>query len=162
NRYTPYFDDLKEGRLSAPAEFHEGWGYYPEHFDTLVRALSVTDLPNSKVDANINPRPLAFPFPEENIGYIEGDMATRQRICDRHRDLALGLIWFLQNDDEVPEAHRKIAQAYHLPLDEFQDNHHFPFQLYVREGRRLKGEYTLTQHDVAITRDHPGLLNHND
>lgn len=160
--YTPYFDDLKEGRLSAPAEFHEGWGYYPEHFDTLVRALSVTDLPNSKVDANTNPRPLGFPFPEVNEGYIEGDAVTRQRICDRHRNIAVGLIWFLQNDEEVPEEHRKMAQAYHLPLDEFRDNNHFPFQLYVREGRRLKGEYTLTQHDVAITKGNPGFFQHDD
>jgi len=28
-------------------------------------------------------------------------------------------------------------------------NGHFPFQLYVREGRRLLGEYTLTEHDIT-------------
>lgn len=162
NLYTPYFDDLKEGRLSAPAEFHEGWGYYPEHFDTLVRALSVTDLPNKKVDANTNPRPLAFPFPEENSGYIEGDKETRKRICDRHREIALGLIWFLQNDEEVPEKHREMARKYNFPLDEFTDNNHFPFQLYVREGRRLKGEYTITEHDVAITDQNPEFFHHED
>lgn len=162
NLYTPYSDDLKEGRLSAPAEFHEGWGYYPEHFDTLVRALSVTDLPNSKVDANTNPRPLAFPFPEVNTGYIEGDSETRKKICDRHREIALGLIWFLQNDKEVPKKHRKMAQGYNFPLDEFTDNNHFPFQLYIREGRRLKGEYTLTEHDVAITDENPEFFHHHD
>lgn len=162
NLYTPYSEDLKEGRLSAPAEFHEGWGYYPEHFDTLVRALSVTDLPNSKVDANTNPRPLAFPFPEENAGYIEGNKETRKRICDRHREIALGLIWFLQNDEEVPEKHREMARKYNFPLDEFTDNNHFPFQLYVREGRRLKGEYTITQHDVAITDQNPEFFHHED
>lgn len=162
NMYTPYFEDLDEGRLSAPAEYHEGWGYYRDHFDTLVRALSVTDLPNSKVDANTNPRPLAFPFPEENIGYIEGDTETRKRICNRHREIALGLIWFLQNDHEVPEEHREMARRYNFPLDEFTDNNHFPFQLYVREGRRLKGEYTITEHDVAITGENPDFLHYPD
>lgn len=160
--YTPYFDDLRSGRFSAPATFHEGWGYYPEHFDTMVRALSVTDLPNSKVDANTNPRALAFPFPEENKGYIEGDLKARNRISNRHRDIALGLIWFLQNDKEIPEEHRKMARRYNLPLDEFTDNNNFPFQLYVREGRRLKGEYTITEHDVAITENTPEFFSHYD
>lgn len=149
DNYLGYFDDLKAGRLAGPKVFKPGRGYNPAHFDTLVRALSVTDIPNGKTDVNINPRPLGFPFPEENRGYIEGDDVARQRICERHRSLVLGLLWFLQNDPEVPEAHRKLANELHLPKDEFTDNDHFPWQLYVREGRRLVGEYTLTQHDIT-------------
>jgi hypothetical protein len=147
--YLGYFDDLQSGRLAGPKVFKPGRGYNPAHFDTLVRALSVTDIPNRKTDVNINPRPLGFPFPEENRGYIEGGEATRQRICARHRSLVLGLLWFLQNDPEVPAAHRALANELHLPKDEFTDNAHFPWQLYVREGRRLIGEYTLTEHDIT-------------
>jgi hypothetical protein len=147
--YLGYFDDLKTGRLAGPKVFKPGRGYNPKHFDTLVRALSVADIPNHKCDVNINPRPLGFPFPEENRGYIEGDEATRERIRQRHRSLVLGLLWFLQNDPEVPESHRALANEMHLPKDEFTDNGHFPWQLYVREGRRLVGEYTLTQHDIT-------------
>lgn len=147
--YAGYFDDLAAGRLSGPKTLKPGRGYNPAHFDTLVRALSVTKIPNRKTDVNINPRPLGFPFPEENRGYIEGDEATRQRIRRRHRDLSLGLLWFLQNDAQVPAEHRRIASDYHLPRDEFTDNGHFPFQLYVREGRRLVGDYTLTEHDMT-------------
>ena len=147
--YLGYFDDLKAGRLAGPKVFKPGRGYNPAHFDTLVRALSVTDIPNNKTDVNINPRPLGFPFPEENRGYIEGDDATRQRIATRHRNLTLGLIWFLQNDPDVPEAHRQLANELQFPKDEFTDNNHFPWQLYVREGRRLVGEYTLTEHDIT-------------
>jgi hypothetical protein len=147
--YLGYFDDLSAGRLGGPKVLKPGRGYNSAHFDTLVRALSVTDLPNRKTDVNINPRPLGFPFAEENVGYVEGDDATRQRICRRHRELALGLLWFLQNDEEIPGAHRAIARQYHLPLDEWADNDHFPFQLYVREARRLVGEYTLTEHDMT-------------
>lgn len=160
--YTPYFQDLENGLMSAPAVFHDGWGYYPEHFDTMVRALSVTDLPGNKVDANINPRPLAFPFPEENREYVEADYFQRLAIAQRHREIALGLLWFLQNDEEVLPEHRAMAQQYHLPLDEFADNGHFPYQLYVREARRLVGEYTLTEHDVAITDEVPHFFNHED
>jgi hypothetical protein len=147
--YLGYFDDLNAGRLAGPKVFKPGRGYNPAHFDTLVRALSVTDIPNQKTDVNINPRPLGFPFCEENRGYIEGDDATRLRISARHRSLVLGLLWFLQNDPDVPEAHRKLANELHLPKDEFADNGGFPWQLYVREGRRLVGEYTLTQHDIT-------------
>ena len=147
--YLGYFDDLKAGRLSGPKVFKPGRGYNPAHFDTLVRALSVTDIPNGKTDVNVNPRPLGFPFGEENRGYIEGDDSERLRIAMRHRNLTLGLIWFLQNDPEVPIEHRRLANELQFPKDEFTDNDHFPWQLYVREGRRLVGEYTLTEHDIT-------------
>jgi len=147
--YLGYFDDLKAGRLDAPKSYKPGRGYNPAHFGTLVRSLSVTEIPNGKTDVNINPRPLGFPFAEENHGYVEGDEATRQQICQRHRNLTLGLLWFLQNDSEVPTAHRQLANELHLPKDEFLDNSHFPFQLYVREARRLVGEHTLTEHDIT-------------
>jgi len=147
--YLGYFDDLAAGRLAGPKVLTPGRGYNPRHFDTLVRALSATELPNNKFDVNINPRPLGFPFAEENRGYIEGDEVTRGRILMRHRNLALGLLWFLQNDHQVPQAHRDLANEMHLAQDEFTDNAHFPWQLYIREGRRLVGEATLTQHDIT-------------
>ena len=147
--YLGYFEDLAAGRLGGPRHLKPGRGYNPAHFGTMVRALSVSDIPNRKTDVNINPRPLAFPFPEENRGYVEGDDASRQRIRERHRNLTLGLLWFLQNDGEIPSGHRELANQYHLPLDEFADNGHFPFQLYVREARRLVGEYTLTELDIT-------------
>lgn len=161
--YLGYFDDLKAGRLSGPKLVKPGRGYNPKHFDTLVRALSVTDIPNHKTDVNMNPRPLGFPFAEENRGYIEGDEAAREKIRSRIRDLTLGLIWFLQNDSEVPDEHRRLANELHFPRDEFTDDQeHFPFQLYIREGRRLVGEITLTEHHItgkgeAITH-HPDTI----
>ncbi len=162
SRYTGYFDDLAAGRMSGPKVLKPGRGYNPRHFDTLVRALSVAEIPHRKADVNINPRPLAFPFPEENVGYIEGDDSERQRICAHLRNLTLGLLWFLQNDPEVPEAHRQLARELSLPADEFTDNGHFPYQLYVREGRRLVGvatltEYDITGHDEAVRR-HPDAI----
>ena len=160
--YVGYFEDLEAGRLCGPKVLNEGRGYHPAHFNTLVRALSVTDIPNRKTDVNINPRPLAFPFPEENQGYVEGDVNTRVKICKRHRELTLGLLWFLQQDEEIPTSHREIAKQYHLPIDEWAENGHFPFQLYVREARRLAGKYTLTEHDMTTcaeaSRNRPDVI----
>ncbi|MCB0588394.1 MAG: FAD-dependent oxidoreductase, partial [Phaeodactylibacter sp.] len=146
--YTAYLSDLKEGRLGGPKELREGHGYYPAHFNTMLRVFSFAEIPNRKYDVNINPRALGFPFPEENRDYVEADWEQRERVFQRHRELVLGLLYFVQNDPEVPAEHRKMANEYHLPLDEFTDNGHFPWQLYVREARRLKGKYILTENDL--------------
>src|SRR5690348_6500825 len=71
----------------------------------------------TKFDVNINPRPLGFPFPEENNNYIEADWTQREKVFRHHRNLVLGLLYFVQNDPEIPEAHRRIANQYHLPKD---------------------------------------------
>jgi len=115
-----------------------------------VRALSVAELPNEKFDINMNPRPLGFPFAEENDGYPEADWPERERIMARIRDLTLGLIYFLQNDEEIPEDQRQLVRRFNLARDEFTDNHGFPRQLYVREARRIQGEYTLSENDVFV------------
>ncbi|CAN5460400.1 FAD-dependent oxidoreductase [soil metagenome] len=135
-RYLGYVQDLESGRFGKKAD--------------LTRiAFSIAAIPNGKTDVNMNPRSLGFAFVGENTGYIEADLAGRQKIRDHLRDLTLGLLWFLQNDPSVPEASRLTARKYHLAKDEFTDNENFPFQLYVREGRRLLGEYTLTEHDIT-------------
>ncbi len=149
NRYLGYIDDWKAGRMAPPKAVPEGRGYYEPTFNTVVRALSFAELPNGKFDVNMNPRPLGFPFAEENAGYLEADWEERERINTHLHNLTLGLLYFLQNDPEVPEEHRELARKYHLPLDEFEDNGHFPWQLYIREGRRILGEYTLTERDVT-------------
>lgn len=150
SKYLAYFKDLEEKRLSAPKVFKEGHGYYADHFDTMVRVFSFTEIPNRKYDVNINPRPLGFPFVGENYAYPESNWDIRERIFQQHRELTLGLIYFVQNDPEIPEEQRNLAMKYHLPKDEFTDNDHFPWQLYIREARRLKGKYTLTENDVTL------------
>ena len=149
-RYLGYIDDWKAGRFAPPRTMKEGVGYFAPTFNTAVRALSIAEIPNRKTDINMNPRPLGFPFAEENEGYAEADWETRERITARIRNLTLGLLYFLQNDAAIPEEHRKLASRYHLAKDEFQDSDNFPWQLYVREARRIVGEYTLSENDVIV------------
>jgi len=119
--------------------------------------LRVQRIPNGKADINdINTSPVGFGLPGENNEWPDGDRATRERIRQRHRNYALGLLYFVQNDPAVPEHLRQEAVAWGLARDEFTETAHFPTSLYVREARRVLGEYMFmfTQHDVELA---PGL-----
>ncbi|MDR1282470.1 MAG: FAD-dependent oxidoreductase [Opitutaceae bacterium] len=93
-----------------------------------------------------------------NHGYPDADWPARHAIAERHRDLALGLLWFLQNDPEVPDEIRTEARRRGLPRDEFADNGHFPWEMYVREARRLVGRYVFTEHDALEGRSHDDAI----
>jgi hypothetical protein len=49
-------------------------------------------------------------------------------------------------------------QRWGLPADEFTDTGHLPHQLYVREARRMLGEYVLTEHDLTESRAHDDVV----
>jgi hypothetical protein len=88
-------------------------------------------------------------------GYAEGDWAARARIEARHRDYSLSLLYYLQNDPDLPMAFHADAQDWGLPRDEFVDNGHFPHQIYVREARRMLGRHVLTERDLTRDRFKP-------
>ena len=95
--------------------------------------------------------------PEEGAeGYAEADYETRAKIEQRHKDYALSRLYFLANDPEVPAAFRaEVAANWGLPTDEFVDNGHFPFQIYVRAARRMVGRYVLRERDLTQERYKP-------
>jgi len=149
-RYAGYIEDWKAGRMGPPKVMKEGVGYFGPTFNTVIRALSLAEIPNHKYDVNFNPRPLGFPFPEENNGYPDADWAMRDRIASHLHNITLGLLYFLQNDPGIPEEQRKLARKYNLAKDEFVDNSYFPWQLYVREARRIVGTETLEEQDLMV------------
>lgn len=105
-------------------------------------------IPNGKLKWNTSN------LPGGNWDYPEADWPKRHEILNRHRDHALGFLWFLQHDEAVLESLRTRAREYGLAKDEFIDNGHVPWEMYVREARRLRGRYVFKEMDATLA---PGL-----
>ncbi|WP_269523102.1 FAD-dependent oxidoreductase [Coraliomargarita parva] len=135
--------------------------YDPEWYELWARSLAqdpdqfpgrnlfkLTPMPNRKTDSN-NHGPFSTDFVGQNYDWIEADYATRQKIWEQHRDYVQGMLWFLGHDERIPEKVRNEVLQWGLPKDEFEDTGHWPWQLYVREARRLCGCYIITEHDSS-------------
>lgn len=113
--------------------------------------VKFTRIPNGKADVNdLMYAPVSLSLPGENYEWPAGGEAVRARIYERHKTWSLSLFWFLQNDEEVPSRIRQEARAWGLPKDEFEQTGHFPPVLYVREGRRLRSRFVLTERDTQV------------
>ena len=81
--------------------------------------------------------------------YPEGSYGRREEIYQEYKRRTLGWLYFLQHDASVPEMLRRDALRWGLAKDEFEDTDHLPFMLYVREARRIMGEYVFSELDAT-------------
>ncbi len=130
-------------------------GYDPLRYEVLLRNFEAGEtrapwnpilMPNRKTDVNNN-----FGFSTDNIGMNHGwpgaDYAAREAMFQEHLLYQRGLMWTLANDPRVPEDIRKKVSQWGPCRDEFPEHDGWPHQLYVREARRMRSEYVMTQHN---------------
>jgi hypothetical protein len=121
------------GRLAAA-----GWSEYFNKYDRI---------PNFKTDTN-NHGPVNFDYIGMSNDYAEASYERRRSIAKEHENYQRGLLWFLRTDKRIPKAIRERNNEWGLAGDEFADNHHWPWQLYIREGRRMKGAHIISEPEI--------------
>jgi hypothetical protein len=129
--FLPLLDDFASGRVK-----NMGYG---------------TPLPGRKFQLNGSITGLtSLNCPGVSWTWPEASRHHRARLERFHIDHAAGLIWFLQHEPRVPEKIRVRWLKAGLHRGEFADNGHWPWQIYVRQGRRIEGRARVTQHNFTV------------
>lgn len=136
--YRAVLEDIRAGRVTK-----------------FTQVVQLYPMPNGDYETNSDhPHPdtgvpsESMDLAEENWSWPEAGPEERARIFARYWSYSEGLVWLLQHDDDVPAKIRDEAAQWGFPKDEFADNHNRPHAIYVRQGRRIWGEYTLTERDA--------------
>ena len=99
-----------------------------------------------KTDTN-NHGPMSSDYIGMNHAWPEATYSQRENIFQAHVRYQQGLYWTLANDPAIPDRYREVYGKFGLASDEFASTAHWPAQLYIREARRLVGDYVVTEHD---------------
>lgn len=88
-----------------------------------------------------------------NAAYPDGEWSVRARIWRGQMDFVRGMYHFLRTDPVVPPGLRTQAETTGFRRGIFDDTDGWPHQLYVREARRMRSGYVVTQADLEGTTD---------
>ena len=129
----------------------------------LNSVIKVDRIPNGKADVN-NQGAFSTDFIGGSWDYPDATYARRAQIWRDHQSYQQGFFYYLANDPRVPATLRAEMNHWGLCKDEFTDTDGWPHQLYIRESRRMLGEYVMVQKDLQteLTKPDPiGMGSYN-
>ncbi|MCM8528698.1 MAG: FAD-dependent oxidoreductase [Lentisphaeraceae bacterium] len=142
--------------------------YDPKQYELLIRIFEAgfdpmyifhkfDRIPNHKTDTN-NHGPFSFDNIGMNWDYPEASYERRREIIEEHKTYQLGMLYFICTDPRVPKKLQDAMNKWGLPKDEYQDTNNWTPQLYIREARRMIGEYVMTELDCLKQRKTPNSV----
>jgi hypothetical protein len=157
-RYQPFCFRVFATRKD-PLPWPKPAGYQPARYELLKRYVNSApdstwwNLVYSRGPLKLNEGdcnsagPVSLDFVDGSRHWVESNYEQRERIFQAHVSYQQGYLYFLANDPGIPAELRGRVSQFGLPKKEFPETAGWPHELYVREGRRLRGDYVLTEHD---------------